>query len=373
MKRRVAIAGGGTGGHFYPGYALGRALRDRGWETLFIVRRDDPAAPRLAQEDLAFLEIAARGLPRRPSPALGQFLFDLFSGSRLAYKALRAFRPQCVVGTGGHVSFPAVLAGWRLGVPCLVHESNAQLGLANRACLPFVAEVAMGLPLPPASAWPSKVRYELCGTPVRPEFWKLPAAAEARRALGLDPDKKTILVFGGSQGARGINQRVPPAVLRLLQRRPGVQCLHLSGPADEAAVRERYGGKAVVLPYLQEMHQAYAAADLAVCRAGASTLAELIAARKPAILVPFPSSAAGHQEANAQALASIGAAVRVPESSVETGSMASTIEDLIFSNAPPGARLHEMARRYGLLKLPSPQETLSALVRIVENASEGNQ
>jgi UDP-N-acetylglucosamine--N-acetylmuramyl-(pentapeptide) pyrophosphoryl-undecaprenol N-acetylglucosamine transferase len=232
-KKRVVIAGGGTGGHFYPAYVLGKALREKGWETLFVIRRGDPAAAKLAAEDRAFIELDIRGMPRHLSPQWGSFLFRLWGGMRMAYKAVRAFEPQCVIGTGGHVSFPVVFAAWRLGIPNLIHESNAQLGFANRACLPFTTEVAMGLPLIHRPAWPRNVRYELCGTPIRPEFWKLPDAAESRKMLGLDPNKLTLLVFGGSQGALGINQHVPPAIVQLISsRRNQVQCLHLSGPKE---------------------------------------------------------------------------------------------------------------------------------------------
>src|SRR5579859_4326055 len=231
--KRIVIAGGGTGGHFYPGYVLGKALREKGWEALFVVRKGDSAVETLQREDLPFLELDLIGMPRVLSPRLAAFLLGVLRSERLAHRALRAFRPDCVVGTGGYVSFPAVVAGWRLGSPCLLHESNAQLGLANRACLPFAKELAMGLPLERRPRWPQGVRYELAGTPVRPEFAKLREPGSARKALGLDPAKRTLLVFGGSQGARGINQRVPPAVLALMQKRPEIQCLHLSGAKDE--------------------------------------------------------------------------------------------------------------------------------------------
>jgi UDP-N-acetylglucosamine--N-acetylmuramyl-(pentapeptide) pyrophosphoryl-undecaprenol N-acetylglucosamine transferase len=251
----------------------------------------------------------------------------------------------------------------------MVHESNSQLGLANRACLPFIAEVAMGLPLARKPRWPAKVRYELCGTPVRPEFWKLPDAAESRRSLGLDPEKRTLLIFGGSQGALGINQRVPAAVLKLIRSRFGqLQCLHLSGPKNEAAVRESYGNEpsVKVLPYLQEMHRAYAAANLVICRSGASTLAELVAAGKPAVLVPLPTSAGGHQSANARVFADAGAALYVEEKDIAPESLASMLDDLIFSSSGSRSRLQEMSECYGRLRLPAPQETVSLLAAQVE-------
>lgn len=367
--KRVVIAGGGTGGHFYPGYVLGKTLQEKGWEVLYLIRQGDPAAAKLAQEDRAFLEIDIGGMPRGASLKWGSFGVRLFRGSKLTYRALRAFKPRCVIGTGGHVSFPAVFSAWRLGIPSMVIELNSQLGLANRACLPFTRVVAMGLPFAHRPKWPAKVRYELCGIPVRPEFWKLPDAAESRRALGLDPEKRTLLIFGGSQGALGINQRVPAAVLKLMRSRYGqLQCLHLSGPKNEAAVRESYGSEASakVMPYLQEMYRAYAAANLVICRSGASTLAELIAARKPAVLVPLPTSAGGHQSTNARVLADIGAAICVKETDIAAESLASMLDDLIFSSSGSRSRLQEMSESYGRLRLPAPEETVSLLAAQAE-------
>lgn len=358
--KRIVIAGGGTGGHFYPGFVLGQALREKGWELLFAVRRTDPAIETLQREDLPYLELDVIGMPRAFSPRLASFVLGLLRGERLAYRALRAFAPSCVVGTGGYVSFPAVFAGWRLGVPCLLHESNAQLGLANRACLPFANELAMGLPLERRPSWPQGVHYEPCGTPVRAEFAQLREAGQARKALGLDPSRRTLLVFGGSQGARGINQRVPPAVNLLMSKRPEIQCLHLSGAKEERDVLKLYNGKATVLPYLREMHNAFAAADLVLCRAGASTVAELIAAKKPSVLVPLPTSAGGHQDANARALASVGAAVILKESEIDASSLAARLEDLLFS---------PKAADFGRLGLPPPDQCIARLVARVETLS----
>ncbi|MBI4385908.1 MAG: undecaprenyldiphospho-muramoylpentapeptide beta-N-acetylglucosaminyltransferase [Elusimicrobia bacterium] len=363
--KRIVLACGGTGGHFYPGYALACALRTRGWEPLFILRKEDPAIPTLEADGFPYVELDLRGLSRTPGLGWAFFGFKLLSSLRIARNIMRSFDPRCVVGMGGYLTFPIVAAARWKRIPSLIHESNAVLGLANRACLPFASKVALGLPISGIAHGPGK-RYELAGTPVRTELQNLPAPQEARRALGLDPALRTILIFGGSQGARSINRAAPEAAGALGARRPDWQILHLSGTGEEEAVKEAYKKtaiRAVVKPTLRGMHQAYAAADLVVCRAGASTLAELCATRRPAILVPYPAAAADHQEANALILARAGAARLILDKDLSAPALANELEDLIFSPQV----LEKMAGRYESLGLPAPAEALSALVRAVES------
>lgn len=366
IMKRIVLACGGTGGHFYPGYALACALRARGWEPLFILRKEDPAIQTLEADGFPYVELDLRGFSRTPGFNWAIFGFKLLSSLRIARNIMGSFGPRCVVGMGGYLTFPIVAAArWR-HIPSLIHESNAVLGLANRICLPFVSKVALGLPISGISQGPGK-RYELAGTPVRAELQALPAPHDARQVLGLDPALKTILVFGGSQGARRINQVVPEAVGALGARRPvDWQILHLTGTGEEEAVREAYkktAVRAVVKPYLREMHQAYAAADLVVSRAGAGTVAELCATRRPAILVPYPAATANHQEANARILARAGTARLILDKDLCAPSLANEIGDMIFSSSALG----EMAGRYESLGLPAPAEALSILVRAIES------
>ncbi|MDE2512000.1 MAG: UDP-N-acetylglucosamine--N-acetylmuramyl-(pentapeptide) pyrophosphoryl-undecaprenol N-acetylglucosamine transferase, partial [Elusimicrobia bacterium] len=305
--RRVAIAAGGTGGHFYPGLVAARALKSRGWEPLMIVRSGDPALAVLEKEGLAALPVDLRGLPRRPGPELFSFAGKLVRSLGTLSRALRAFRPDLALGMGGYLTFPLVYAAWRRGVPRAVHESNALLGLANAASAKLGASVYWGMPPADPAA-----RGTVVGTPIRPELWTRRDAAASRRELGLAADRRVVLVFGGSQGARAINAAVPEA----LKSVPGVQALHLAGKgrAEEAAAAYRAAGvDAVVREYQDDMAAAYGAADLVVCRSGASTLAELAAQRAPAVLVPYPHAAANHQDANARAFERAGAVVRIPE------------------------------------------------------------
>lgn len=373
--RRVLLAAGGTGGHFYPGYVLGRALRDLGFEALFLVREEDPAGKVLAADGLPFVELPLRGLPRRPSLELLRFAWRLGRSLRLVRHVVTDFQPNAVVGMGGYLSFPAAWEAWRRGVPVLLHESNSVLGLANRASLPFARLLALGLPF----ARPPRVPFLLSGTPVRQELWSLPDPAAARLELGLDPETPVVLVFGGSQGARSLNQLVPEALRLAKEQGAGFQVLHLPGAKEAEAVRKAYEGapfKAVVLDYLHEMDRGYAAADLVVCRAGASTLAELAATSRPALLIPFPHAAANHQEANASAATRAGAARCLPERDLSAAKLAEALTDLIPSAAPQAgaaaarARLLEMGRRWYRLGTPSAPDCVAGLVQAVRDLAE---
>lgn len=364
--RRVLIAAGGTGGHFYPGLVLAQTLKERGWEPLFLLRRDDPAAARLETLGLAWVSVELGGLPRRPGLELLRFGPRLVRSFRRLSRVVRDFQPEIVVGMGGYLTAPAVAAAARRGVPRAVHESNAVLGLANRAARWLGAELYWGLP-PRDEDGGSR----LVGTPIRPALWERGDRDAARAALGLEKSLDTVLVFGGSQGARGIN-REAPAALRAAANKLGrpLQALHLSGEQELEQVRKAYENspvKAKVLPYLDSMEQGFAAADLLVCRSGASSLAELIAQRKAAVLVPFPYAAGNHQEANARALERSGAARVLLESELPA-KLAGTLSDLLSSDEGPRRRA-ALESALGRLPLPAPRETAARLADAVEALS----
>lgn len=356
MKRAV-IAGGGTGGHFYPGFVLAQTLRGRGWQVLVLVRKNDPSLKVLDEAGIAAVEIDLQGLPRVFSPRLLSFGWKLVKSLGLVRRVLRDFHPDVVVGMGSYLSFPAVFAASGLGLARAVHESNAILGLANKACLPLGAALLRGLP-------PRKgEKGILTGTPIRPALWTPGPSKPARIKLGLDPSKKTILVFGGSQGARALNQETPTALKGNSGR---FQILHLAGAKDAQSVAAAYRDasiSAVVLDYLEEMESAYAAADLVLCRSGASTLAELTAQGKPAILVPYPFAAAGHQRENALILKHAGAAALLDEENL-TRDLSGLVRDLLSESGD--ARLKEMSSAYSLLNLPTPSQTAQRIADAVE-------
>ena len=356
--KRVAIAAGGTGGHFYPGLVAALALRARGWEPLLIVRAGDPALAALEKEGLAALPVDLRGLPRRLGPELFTFTRKLAGSLGMLSRAMKSFQPDLALGMGGYLTFPLMFAAWRTGVPRAIHESNSVLGLANAAAVKLGAELYWGLPPNDPSSGGS-----LVGTPVRPALWGRHDAAESRRALGLDPARPTLLVFGGSQGAQGLNAALP----RALRSAPGVQVLHLAGKgkAEAAAAAYRAAGAAAdVREYLEDMESAFGAADLVVCRSGASTLAELAAQRSPAVLVPYPHATANHQDINAQVFEKAGAAVRLREDELE-GRLGVVLTDLLKSSGSETKRA-KMAEAYAGLGLPPAEKTVEGFVAALE-------
>lgn len=342
--KRVIIAAGGTGGHFYPGLVAAQELKARGWEPLLIVKKDDPAKERLEKAGLACLEVDLGGMPRSIGPGLVAFTVRLLASMRLMSRVTKDYKPALALGMGGYLTFPVAYAAWRRGVPVALHESNAILGLANKAGAMFGAALFWGLP-------PADGNGKVVGTPVRPALYGRKDPGDARRALGLDPAKKTILVFGGSQGAKALNA-VPAAM-----KAAGVdaQVLHLAGKGKAKETLDAYkaaGLTATVLDYLDDMASAYAAADVVVCRSGASTLAELAAQRKTAVLVPYPHAAADHQDANARVFETAKTALRIPET------------DLSDALGPALAKMLESptTKGYDDLGLPPAATTTSLFV-----------
>ena len=355
--RRVLIAAGGTGGHFYPGLVLAQTLARRGWQPLMLVRQGDPALATLEREGIAACEAPLRGMPRALGLPLLRFGRDLVKTLSLTGRVVRDFQPAVVVGMGGYLTFPAIAAAARRGVPRALHESNAVLGLANKAAAKLGASLFWGLP-------PVRGEGRVVGTPIRRALWERGDTAAARRALGLEPDAPTVLVFGGSQGARGIN-RGAPASLALAAKTCGrLQALHLAGREAAPEVEARYreaGVTAKVLTFLDQMELAYAAADVAVCRSGASTLAELAAQSLPAALIPFPSAAGNHQEINARVLERAGACRVILERDLPAR-LPAVLGELLSST---GTR-RSMGEAYGKLGFPRPKDCAETLADAVE-------
>lgn len=306
----VVLAGGGTAGHIEPALATADALRrlepqvqitavgtERGLETTLVPARG---------YDLAL--IPAVPLPRKPSVDLLRLPVRLGSAVARTAQLLRGVHADVVVGFGGYVSLPAYLAARRLRIPIVVHEQNPLPGVANKVAARFAATVAVtvpGTPLPGAVA---------VGMPLRPAISTLDRAAaraQARAHFGLHPELPTLLVTGGSQGARTLNNAAPAAAEALA--RGGVQVLHAVGRKNTVAVRQLPGAPPyVVVPYLERMDLAYAAADVALCRSGAVTCAELAAVGLPAAYVPLPHGN-GEQRLNAEPVVAAGGGLLVAD------------------------------------------------------------
>ena len=303
---RVLIAGGGTGGHIIPALAVARELVARyGAEVLFVgtPRGMESRLVPAAGFDLRLVEV---GQLKNVSLATRMRTFiDLPRSIFACRRIIRAFRPGVVFGVGGYASGPAMAAAIQLGIPSMVFEPNAMPGLANRLVGKRVQAAAVNFPA--AAKWFRNC--EVTGIPVRPEFFALKPPSAAPH----------LLIFGGSQGARIFNNAVPPLIAELLAAEPGLTVLHQSGARlfDQTLAAFAASGadpaRWRVEAFLDDMPARFAEAHLVMARSGASSVAELAAAGKPSLLVPFAAAADEHQKRNAEAMVSAGAAVMLEE------------------------------------------------------------
>lgn len=327
----AAIACGGTGGHLFPGLAVGQKLVALGCDVVLLVSPKD-----VDQQAVK----SAHGMEVFTLPAVAfqngnrlQFLMGFWNSFRAVRKLFKRRRPDAVLAMGGFTSAPPVLAGRIRGVKTFLHESNTIPGRANRWLARIVSCAFVGFEQTGPLLAVRKVF--VTGTPVRSHYQPQDVRA-CCQALGLDPMKPVVLVTGGSQGARGVNDMILTALPLLAQRGPHWQWIHLTGPDDTqrvAAAYDKLGIRAIVQPYMEQLAVAMGAATACVSRAGASSLAEIAAMRLPALLVPFPHSADNHQFYNAQAFAKSGAARLLEQHEGSPEILTSIILDLLENNA----------------------------------------
>jgi UDP-N-acetylglucosamine--N-acetylmuramyl-(pentapeptide) pyrophosphoryl-undecaprenol N-acetylglucosamine transferase len=330
---RVLIAGGGTGGHVIPALAIARELKTRYSADILFVGTARGIENRLVPKAGFGLMLVKVGALKNVSLMTRlRTLVDLPLAILHSRKIIRAFDPHVVVGVGGYASGPAMAAAILRGIPTLAFEPNYVPGFANKVVGRWVSAGAVHF---------EQTRHyfrnaRVVGVPVRAEFFNISSLPENH--------PPTLLVFGGSQGARAINQAVTAVVPLLQEYIPGLQVIHQTGERDYNEVQATYtraGASAEVSAFIDNMPQAFARADLLVCRSGASTVAEITAAGKPAIFIPFPQAADDHQRRNAEAIATAGAAVLVPESELTPEKLAQAITGLFRDPA----RLREMSEK----------------------------
>ena len=338
--RPVMIMAGGTGGHVFPALAVARGLCDRGVDVVWLgtrrgleARISHPAG--VTMEWLTISGLRGRGvLVWLLAPwAVGRAVLQ-------ALRIIRRVRPGVALGLGGFVSAPGGLAAWIMGVPLLIHEQNSVAGYANRLLARFAQRVLMAYP----DALPIGRPRAETGNPVRPELFGLepPRVRFAERSGPL-----RILVLGGSQGARVLNRKVPAGLARLSME---ITVLHQAGRSNADGVRAAYrdlGIDSEVREFIVDMGEVYAWADVAVCRSGALTLAELAAVGLGAILVPFALAADDHQTCNARHPVRRGAAALIAEQELSSRSLAATLEGFAANRAAALARAlraHRLAR-----------------------------
>ena len=339
MSRAVLFAGGGTAGHVFPALATARALRelDPDLEPVFVGVEDRLEAQLVPAAGFRLHTIATPAIPRRLSPRLLTVPTALRRSVARAVELAREEEAVAAVTFGGYVSFPVARAAWKLQLPLVIHEQNAVPGLANRISARWADRIAVSVP-GSALRFRRPERCAVTGNPVRDEIATLDRSAlraEARERFGLHPDRPTLLVFGGSQGARSLNQAIIEAHTRWGDI--DLQVLHATGRGTYettatawAKIRDVAGGPRVkVLDFIDSMADAYAAADLVVCRAGATSLAELTALGIPAVLVPYPHATADHQAENANALARAGGAIVIEDGALDGQTLVAACEPLL--------------------------------------------
>lgn len=319
---RVILAGGGTGGHLFPGLAVAREFqrRDAMTEILFVGTDKGIEARVLPREGFRLETIAVKGLKGRGVRGVFDALYGIPAGLLQSLGIVKRFRPDCILGLGGYASGPLLLAAKLRGIRCAIMEQNLQPGFTNKMLARFVDKIFTSY-RETASYLPGKKVLET-GNPVR--WQRLPDAPKG--------EKFTLLIFGGSAGAHRINVAVLDALKQMTDLVSQLRIVHQTGAADFPAISKAYQAlpfDAEALSFIERMDDAYASADLVLCRAGATTVAELTAFGKAAILVPYPYAIYDHQRWNAQSLADKGAAEVILDHELNGAELALRLRDYL--------------------------------------------
>ena len=377
MKKafKVILSGGGTAGHIYPALALSDELRSRGVELLYVGTATGPEAKLAAEAEIPFVALSTAGFVRsRPWTLLSSSLKAL-KGVIQALTILKNEKPDAVVCFGGYVSVPLGIAASLRKVTLVIHEQNSHMGMTNR----FLARRAQGIALtyPKTGGVPEAeylrkrgTRTEVVGNPVRESVLNSDAE-KARRELRIPDDAKLLLVFGGSRGARAINRALCASALDLLIAVPDLYILHGTGRLEHDSVRkeleeglfkaspelrQRY----IILDYIENMGDVLAAADLVVLRAGATSIAELTALGKPAVLIPYPYATDDHQTTNALSLRALGGARVIEDKHLDTMSQDFPLfADTLLELMGDDGLLANMARQSATLGKPDAAKALA--------------
>jgi UDP-N-acetylglucosamine--N-acetylmuramyl-(pentapeptide) pyrophosphoryl-undecaprenol N-acetylglucosamine transferase len=318
--RTIMIMAGGTGGHIFPALSVAEYLRERGWNIVWLGAKTGMEATLVAPKGYTMAWIAMTGVRGKGLVRFAVLPVQLLVAFWQSARAIYAYRPQVVLGMGGYVSFPGGMMASLLNRPLAIHEQNSVAGLANKVLAKLADRVLGGFP----SAFGESTAVVWTGNPVRNEIADVtePAARYRGRSGVLK-----LTVIGGSLGAQALNETVPQA-LALMPQAERPQVTHQSGARHLADVKANYqqaGVSATQVPFIADMAAQYADADLVICRAGASTIAELAAAGVASVLVPFPHAVDDHQTHNARFLSERGAAVLVPQSELTPQTLATLL------------------------------------------------
>lgn len=345
---KIIIAGGGTGGHIFPGIAIAEEItqRDESAEVTFVGTEQGIERSVVPQEGYKIRFLRAEGLVGKSMIKKSRAVIKMILSIYDSYKIINDVKPDAIIGVGGYASFGMVITGRFFSIPTMITEQNSIPGLANRVLCRFVDAICATYH-DSISYFPKEKTY-ITGNPIRQGIIR----GERERAYDLfclERDRFTILVFGGSAGATKINRAVCEAFHYLTDLRDQIQFLHQTGRSDIEWVKESYrkwGFKGTVAPFIYEMGEAYAVSDLIISRAGATTLAELTAVGRPSILIPYPFAAAKHQEENARKLSDMGAAKMILDNDLNGETLSEEIKKL-FNNNPLRMEMEKAARSLG--------------------------
>jgi UDP-N-acetylglucosamine--N-acetylmuramyl-(pentapeptide) pyrophosphoryl-undecaprenol N-acetylglucosamine transferase len=345
---KVIIAGGGTGGHLFPGLAIAEEFkrRDEKNEVVFVGTEHGIEAKIIPREGYPIKFVRSEGIVGKSAFKKVKATVKLALSALDARRILKSLAPDIVIGVGGYSSGAIVLIAGLKSIPTMIHEQNSVPGLTNkilgkivkRVCVTY-HESIMSFPMG---------RTFLTGNPIRAKILKGDKDA-AYRLFSLAKDMFTVFIFGGSSGARSINRTMVDALNHLTDLRDKIQFLHQTGDRDFENIREAYrkaGVKGTVAPFIYQMAEAYAVADVVVSRAGATTLAEITALGKPAILIPYPYAAGLHQEFNAVKLREMGAAFMMLDNEMRGETLARDIREL-YENEALRTEMHKSSRGLG--------------------------
>lgn len=326
--KRIILSGGGTGGHIYPAITIARELQaQEDVEILFVGTSEGMESRIVPQEGYAFESLPAAGLKRKITPANIKSIFKSLTGLLKAEKILRSFKPDVVIGTGGYVCGPILLAAALHHIPTVIQEQNVIPGITNKILSHFVDRIALGYK-EAEKRFPVSEKCIYTGNPIRPDIMQA-EREESRKKLGISPATFMILITGGSRGARSINQAMI-GVHKYFQGKDDVCLYHVTGTLSYDSVLEELRDQPAkyIIKYEYDMPSALAAADLIICRAGAISLAEIAARGIPSILIPYPYAAEDHQTYNARAFVASGAAKMIVDQFLTDKELIQDIEEL---------------------------------------------
>lgn len=313
---KVILSGGGTGGHIYPAIAIANEIKLRypQADILFVGAKDRMEMEKVPEAGYPIKGISIAGIQRKLSLENLKLPFKIINSLRVCRKIIKDFKPDLVIGTGGYASGPLVYTASKLNIPALIQEQNSYAGVTNKLLAKQVDKICVAFKGMESSFPADKI--EITGNPVREDIAAANlSAVEARKALGLDKSKKTLLVIGGSLGARRINQLIEKNIS--LFEELDVQVYWQCGKLYYDEYKKYNSDKIKVTAFIQQMEQVYAAADIIISRAGALSIAELCIVAKPSIFIPSPNVAEDHQTKNAQAVVDENAAIMIKEAELD--------------------------------------------------------